>query len=394
MKRIHFSMLLILLAALLAGCGSGQNAGGPPPPMVKATVVETRDVPLSFEYVGQTAGSREVQVRARVGGILLRRTYIEGASVNQGDVMFTIDPDRSDAGLTQQVGELARQRATLENSRRERDRIVKLYDEGAVSAQERDNAVTAYESALASVTAAQGSVRAAQLDVNYAEVRAPISGITSKEVVSEGSLITTDASGSLLTTISQLDPIYVNFSIPGTEALMLRRWRDTGRMALPESGYSLRLKLADDSEYKNLGTVNYYSKQVDPETGSIRVRGEFPNHEALVLPGQFVRVYVEGGVLKNTLLVPQRAVLFTQNGPIVYVLDEHSVASARPLKLGETVADSFIVEQGLKSGERIVSDGIIKVRPGTPVNVAPDQPPAEKTEPQAKITQGGDEGKK
>lgn len=387
MKRIYLSLLMILGIALTAGCDSSQQAGGTPPPMVRAMVIETRDVPLSFEYVGQTTGSREVQVRARVGGILLRRTYVEGAAVKQGDLMFVIDPDRSDAGLTQEVGALAKAKAAMENARRERDRIVKLYSSGAVSTQERDDAVTAYESAVASVTAAQGSVRAAQLDVNYSEVRAPISGITSKEVVSEGSLITTDASGSLLTAISQLDPVYVNFSVPGTDALMLRRWHDTGRMTLPESGYSLRLKLADDSIYPVRGSINYYAKQVDPETGSIRVRGEFPNHDSIVLPGQFVRVYVEGGILKNTLLVPQKSVLFTQNGPIVYVLDTGNLAQARPLKLGQTVQDSFIVEQGLKSGERIVSDGIIKVRPNSPVKVAPDQPESNDQSTPA-ITQG------
>lgn len=356
--------------------------------MVKDMTLELKDQPLTFNYMGQTAGAREIQVTARTGGILLERKYMEGSFVEENELLFTIDPEKSDANLAQYAGTLARERATLENSRRERDRIVKLFKDGAVSAQERDNAVTAYESAAASVQEADAKLRDARISLDYNEVRAPIAGVTSKETVSEGSLII--ANSSVMTTIVQLDPFYVNFSVPGAEALRNRRWLAEGKLILPEEGYSLELRLVDRSMYGPTGFINFSDKKVDPLTGSIRVRGQFPNPDKIVLPGQYVRVFLKGAVLKNALLVPQRAVLFTQQGPIAYVLDENNVASPRPLTLGIEVEDSFVVEAGLQPGDRIVSEGVIKVRPGTPVNVAPPAPAEGQAAPAAKPEQEGE----
>ncbi|MEF2145443.1 MAG: efflux RND transporter periplasmic adaptor subunit [Desulfovibrionaceae bacterium] len=391
--------LALLLASALSACsGDDQKAGGPPPPLVQDMTLALRDQPMTFEYMGQTAGAREIQVTARTGGILLERKYLEGSFVEENDLLFTIDPEKSDANLAQTAGELARQKASLENSRRERDRIVKLYADGAVSAQERDNAVTAYESALASVQESAAKVRDARISLNYNEVRAPISGMTSKETVSEGSLII--ANTSVLTAITQLDPLYVNFSVPGSEALRTRRWRAEGKMVIPEDGFTLRIKLVDGTMYERLGHINFSDKKVDPATGSIRIRGQFANPESMVLPGQYVRVFVEGGVLKDALIIPQRAVLFTQKGPMAYVLDENNIASPRPLELGVSINDDFVVESGLKPGDRIVSEGVIKVRPGSPVSVAPAQAkdaseekatPEDSSKPEkAPTTEGGD----
>lgn len=351
----------------------GEASGAMPPSMVTAVVVERADTPVSYEYMGQTVGSREVQVRARTGGILLERHYIEGGYVEEGDLLFTIDPEKSDANLAQTVGELARQRATLENAKRDRDRLVKLFKDGAVSASERDNAVTAYQSALASVQESEARMNDARISRNYSEVRAPISGMTSKETLSEGSLVITGE--SVLTTISQLRPMYVNFSVPGAEGLNARRMVAKGLIALPEAGLDLRLRLVDGSMYPRVGFINFEDKRVDPETGSIRMRGQFPNPDDLILPGQYVRVFVEGAVMADALLVPQSAVLFTQQGPIVYALDENNVAQARPVVLGQTIEDSYIVAEGLENGERIVSQGVIKVRPGVPVSIRAEGPP-------------------
>jgi membrane fusion protein (multidrug efflux system) len=371
--RLGLLMIAIFVLAL-AGCGSDEPQGQMPPPMVKAATLKRQDQPLTFEYMGQTAGAREIDVTARTGGILLERKYVEGSYVEENDLLFTIDPEKSDANLAQYVSTLARERATLENSRRERDRIVKLYKDGAVSAQERDNAVTAYESALASVQEAEAKVRDARISVDYNEVRAPIAGMTSKETLSEGSLVI--ANSSVLTTITQLDPFYVNFSVPSGVALRNRRWLAEGKMMLENDEYTLGLRLVDGSIYPISGFINFSDKRVDPQTGSIRVRGEFSNPDKIVLPGQYVRVFVKGAVLKQALLIPQRAVLFTQQGPIVYVLDDQNMPTARPIKLGIEVEDKFVVEDGLKDGERIISEGVIKVRPSVPVTVAPDQPKA------------------
>ncbi|GAB6177074.1 efflux RND transporter periplasmic adaptor subunit [Desulfobaculum senezii] len=375
-KHLILFACLLLSAALATGCTESEasKSATPPPPLVKAQTVSRTDVPLTLEYVGQTAGSREVQVRARVGGILLKRAYVEGSPINEGDLMFTIDPEPFRAELGQANGQLAKCKATLQKAILDRDRILELFKEGAVSTQERDNALTTYDSAKADVEAASARVREAAINLGYTDVRAPISGITSKETRSEGSLISTDASGSLLTTITQLDPIYVNFSIPGTEALHYRKLAEEGRLHLPEAGYSVRIRLSDGTIYDTKGHINFSDKQVDPMTGSIRSRAEFSNTEGMVLPGQFVRVLLDGAMLENCLMVPQRAVLFTQNGPIVYTLDENGTASPRPVTLGDSVGEAFVVESGLKDGERIVSEGVVKVRPGTPVNVAGTKP--------------------
>ncbi|NJB68124.1 membrane fusion protein (multidrug efflux system) [Desulfobaculum xiamenense] len=384
MSKVGRLTLLCLLfaTALMSGCTEGNASKGsgktPPPPLVKAQVVERSDIPLTVEYVGQTAGSREVEVRARVGGILLKRAYVEGSPIREGELMFTIDPEPFRADLAQANGQLARCKATLQQAGLDRDRILALYADGAVSTQERDNAITAYDAAEADVQAASARVREAAINLGYTEVRAPISGMTSKETRSEGSLVSTDAAGSLLTTITQLDPVYVNFSIPGTEALHYRKLAAEGKFSVPTDGYTVRIRMSDGAVYSVPGRINFSDKQVDPMTGSIRSRAEFSNPQGQVLPGQFVRVLLDGGVLTNALLIPQRAALFTQSGPIVYVLDDKGIPSPRPVVLGDTVGESFIVESGLEGGERIVAEGVVKVRPGMPVNVAGAAPAAPK----------------
>jgi membrane fusion protein (multidrug efflux system) len=202
-------------------------------------------------------------------------------------------------------------------------------------------------------------------------VRAPISGITSQETRSEGSLVTTDSAGSLLTTITQLNPLYVNFAIPGTESMQIRRLASEGKVVIPADGYTVRLKLSDNSVYGETGKMNFEDRYVDPATGSIRARAEVSNADALVLPGEFVRVRLEGAYYKDALVVPERAILFSQKGPMVYVIDDKNVASIRPVQLGQTVASGFIVEGGLQAGERVIADGIMKVRPGAPVMILP-----------------------
>lgn len=357
--------LLALLALAAAGCsGDGGERRQPPPPMVEVDEVHKADLPITFSYSGRTQGVRDIEVRARTGGILLERKYVEGAFVEQGDLLFTIDPEKNDANLSQMLGELARNRATLENARRERDRITRLYSEGAVSASERDNAVTAYEAALANVQQSAAKVNEARISRNYNEVRAPISGVTSEESLSEGSLVDTSTA---LTTITQLDPFYVTFAIPGPEELRNRRWRSEGLLEVPEGGYELQLTLVDDSAYPHPGRINFRDRRVNPQTGAVMVRGEFPNPDLLVLPGQYVRVSLAGAKLKSVLSVPQSSVLFTQKGPVVYVLDEKNTAAMHQVKLGIEVGERFVVLDGVKAGERIVADGVNKIRPGAPV---------------------------
>lgn len=370
--------LLLPLVALLslmsaAGCGkdsSGQTpgAGAPPPSEVVVKTLVSADIPLDLEYVGQISGSREVQVRARVGGILLRRAYEEGAKVRQGDLLFEIDPEPLKAALEQAKGALGQSEARLASAKRNLDRMKKLRQADVISQKDIDDAQTEFEAATADVRTAQAKVREAGINLGYTKVEAPITGITSKETRSEGSLVGNTADSSLLTTINRIDPVYVNFSIPGAQAMKFRKDRAEGRVVFPNgSDFEVRLLLSDGTQYPHPGHINFMDTQVDPQTGVVKARAEFPNPAGEILPGQFVRAKLLGAVLKQSMTVPQGAVLRTQQGPMVWVVNAQDMVEPRPVTLGVTLGNSYLLESGVNSGERVIVEGVIKVRPGAPV---------------------------
>jgi len=375
--------VLCALCAGLSGCAtdsSGQetSAKAPPPPEIVAYTVKRADIPLHMAYMGQTAGSREVQVRARVGGILLRRNYEEGQPVRQGELMFEIDPAPYQAALEQAKGALGQTEATLVQAERDAKRMETLYKGDVVAKKDYDDARTTQDSAKAAVEAARGKVREASLNLEWTKVTAPISGLTSKETKSEGSLISTTSDSSLLTTINRVDPLYVNFSMSGPEMLRLRKDLAAGKVVIGAGGdYVVRLVLPDGSVYKEPGRINFTDTQVDATTGVVKVRAEFKNPDGSVLPGQFVRVRLEGAHYKDALAVPQGAVLNTQQGAMVWVLDAANKVSPRPIVLGQSVGNDYLVDKGLINGDRIVAEGIIKVRPGMIVRVRQDNAPAQ-----------------
>ncbi len=374
--------LCAVAVALCAGCGSessGQNAPAPAPPPVEVKTMTTvrADLPLGYEYMGQTAGSREVQVRARVGGILLKRAFEEGMPIRQGELMFEIDPAPYHAALEQAQGELGQAEARLSRAKRELARMEKLLAGKVVSQKDYDDALTEFEGATAEVKSAQGKVRVAELNLGYTRVDAPITGMTSREARSEGSLVTLAGDGSLLTSILRVDPLYVNFSIPNTLMLRVRRLVEERRVTFgPEGTWVARMVLPDGSEYPHIGRINFTDTQVDPDTGVVRMRASFPNPDNVVLPGQFVRLHLGGGTLQDVLTVPQGAVLRTQQGNMVWTVDQAGVVAPRPVVLGDTLGNDYIVESGLSGGERIIVEGVIKVRPGATVREAASGDPA------------------
>ncbi len=374
------ALLLLATAALLTACGNQSADGGQhaaaPLAQVRALTVQLADLPLTSEHAAQVTGSRDVEVHAQVGGILLERAYREGAPVRKGDLLFRIDPDTASASNQQARGELNRLRAALEQTRIDRDRTLALFSKDVVSAQERDKAVTDYEQAKAAVDAAVAAVRETAITLDRTEVRAPISGITSRESLSEGSLVSL-GSNSLLTVITQTDPVYVNFSVPGSAVLRNKRLMDEGKLLMPEQGLTVRLRLSDGEAYDRTGIIGFADSRENPLTGTVDFRATIPNPDGTVLPGSYVRVSIEGLVLKDVIVVPQRAVLFTKDTPLVYVLDAEGTAAARPVVLGRSIGDRFVVEQGLAPGETIVSEGVIKVRPGAKVAVIDETAPAD-----------------
>jgi len=390
MRIVSVLCVLLALATVLSGCATdsaGQQEAGktasPPPPEIVAYTVSKSNLPMHLAFMGQTAGSREVEVRARVGGILLRRNYEEGGRVRRGDLMFEIDPAPYQAALDQAKGALGQTEANLAQAKRDAERMEKLYKGDVVAKKDFDDAKTTLDSTTAAVASAQGKLREAALNLEWTKVTAPISGMTSKETRSEGSLITTTSEGSLLTKISRIDPLYVNFSMSGSEMSKLRKLQAEGKVIIADKGeFVVRLTLPDGTDYEKPGHINFTDTQVDTATGVVKVRAEFPNADGGLLPGAFVRVHLDGAHYKDVLSVPQGAVLNTQQGAMVWTVDDNKQIAPRPVVLGETVGNDYIIEKGLAPGERIVAEGVIKVRPGMTVQVR-EETPAQAAAPQA-----------
>lgn len=369
-------------AALLAGglmmalSGCNQAVGSPaapPVPEVAVVTVQPRDLPAVYEYVGQTAGVREVEVRARVSGILERWNYKEGAAVKAGDSLFTIDPEPFRAELARAEADLASAEASLAQATRNAARLKPLWDVKAVSQKEYDDAQSAEQVATANVTAAQAALTQARLNLSYTRVEAPISGTTSRAVMSEGSLV--QAQQTLLTTISQLDPVHVIFSFTEAEHLRFRRELSEARLTLPQHGnFDVRLTLADGSEYPHAGKVDFTDVRVNTNTGTIEARAVVPNPQRLLRPGQFVRVHLSGATRPNAIAIPQRAVLEGPNTKLVMIVNSQGMVESRPVQVSDWSGTEWLITAGLKPGDTVIVDGVVKARPGSPVKIAQAPP--------------------
>lgn len=374
------------LAAALAACGGGEQHGGfggfPPAP-VTLMDAKTTTVPIRFEYVGQTAGSKEAEVRARVQGILEKRAYQEGGAVKAGQTLFVIDPKPYAAQAEQAAAALAQAQAQHAQARRNLERLKPLVADSAISQREYDDAVSNEEASAAAVKLAQARLTEARLNLSYTTVTAPVSGYASRALKSEGSLVT-PGQDSLLTTVSQIDPIHVNFSVAENEQLRNTRALADGKLIAPDpkKGYEVSVRLADGSVLARKGRLAFIDTRINPATGSYDARALIANADAALRPGQFVRVVVEGASRPNAILVPQRAVMEGPQGKFVYVAGKsdkgQDVALARPVVVGDWVeidgANQWIVESGLKPGDKVVIEGMGKIFPvpgGAPIVLGP-----------------------
>lgn len=385
MSLKHFcrTVVLIAAAAVVAGCGpsAAPGPGAFPPAVVTVVTAEAKDLPVSYEYPAQTAGYREVEVRARVTGILERRNYREGALVKQGQSLFTIDPQPFRVALARAEADMAVAEARLAQARREVVRLKPVIEARAISQKEFDDALSAEQVADAEVKSARARVNEAKLNLEYTRVEAPISGAASRSVVSEGTLVSGPA--VLLTTVTQTDPIYVIFGIPDREYLALRRDVDAGRLKLPQHGrFQASLTLADGGAYPRSGAVNFTDVRVNAQTGTIEARAEFANPDGALRAGEFVRIVLSGAVRPGAIVVPQRSVLEGPKGKFVYIVDAEGKAQPRPVEVGDWAGEGWIVNAGLKAGERVIIDGVMKIGPGAPVKVAEGKPAGEAAGPQ------------
>jgi membrane fusion protein, multidrug efflux system len=382
----RIALLSAMIAALcVSGCSKEgappKGAGGPgdamPPPEVAVVTVQAKDAPLTFEYVGQTAGSRDTEVRARVGGILQKRLFTEGSNVKRGSTLFQIDP----ANLQMQVNALEAGASVAEarfnQTKRDLARLTLLIAEKAISQKEFDDARSAAESAEASLKQARAQVSEAKLNLGYTRVVAPIGGVIGAAAKADGSLVN---STDMLATIVQVDPIYVNFSISEGDLLKLNREIAAGQVSAPGKrsangsyDFKVNLKLADGSVFPREGKMNFASEKLNATTGSFDARAEFANADGALRPGQFVRVLLAGAKRANTITVPQRAIVDGPMGKMVFKVTPDNKLAPQPVELDGWSNGEWIVTKGIASGDRVMVDGVIKAHtPGMVVKpVAP-----------------------
>ena len=369
-----------LLVPALAACGpSGQNGhGGFPPAQVSIMTVAPKTLPAVFEYTGQTLGSREVEVRARVTGILLSRNFVEGGHVAKGQSLFTIDPAPFAAALARAEADVAGAEARLAQAKKNAARLKPLYAEQAVSQKEYDDATSAEAIAAADLQAAKARLTEAKLNLLYTKVESPAAGIAGRAQRSEGTLVS--GPEVLLTTVTQIDPIWVSFGVPDNDLLRINAERAAGRLQAPKDGnYTVTVRLADGTTYAQQGKLNFTDVRISGTTGTSERRAELPNPKGVLQPGQFVRVKLEGAVRPDAITVPQRAVLEGPQGKFVYVLGEGSKAEPRPVQVGEWIGEDWIIQSGLKAGDKVIVDGTARIfAPNSPVQVAEPKKESEK----------------
>jgi membrane fusion protein (multidrug efflux system) len=363
---------VVSLLAPLVACGRSAPPE-PPPPEVLVVEVATRDVPVISEWLGTTEGFVDAEVRAQVTGYLIKRSYEEGQRVKTGEILFLIDPRPFQAALAQAQGQLGFAKADLQRNHLDVVRYTPLVKQGAVSQQEYDNAVQRERGAQASVQAAEAAVEKARIDLGFTEVRSPVDGIVGLAQAQLGDLVGPN-DPKPLTDVSQLDPMKVSFPLSEQDYL---RFAPQIEQAVRTGSFrkdSLELVLADGSVYPHRGTGYPAGRAVDPRTGTITVKGVFPNPDALLRPGQFARIRVETDLRKGARVVPQRALNDLQGTKQLAVVGPDDKVDIHTVRVGPTWGTLQVIEEGVAPGDRVIVEGFQKVRPGMVVAAKPAPP--------------------
>jgi membrane fusion protein (multidrug efflux system) len=367
----HSLVVLALSAALsLAACSKDKAAAGAPgampPPEVGVVTLQVADVPLAKELVGRLSAYRSADVRARVPGVLQRRLYEEGSDVRKGQALFQIDPAQLQAALAQAQGALAQAQASAANAHAAAERARGLIASKFISQADYDNAVAAERTNAAAVQAAQASVQAARINLGYATVRAPISGRAGKQQVTEGALVG-QGDATLLTTVDQLDPMYVDFSMSVAEMAQVRQAQSGGDR-------SVRILLPDGSPYDRPGVLDFSGDVVDPATGAVSLRARIDNPDGVLLPGTYVTVQAVLGEQKSVFLVPQAAVQRDAKGAYVLVVGKDGMVARKDIVTGAASGSDWVVREGVAAGDQVIVSGLQRAIPGQPAKAGPVHP--------------------
>ncbi|GGD57399.1 efflux RND transporter periplasmic adaptor subunit [Caballeronia grimmiae] len=377
-ERVPYHLVSAATAAmLLAACGQKQSAPPPQTPEVGVVTVQPTAVPVTAELPGRTSAYLVAQVRARVDGVVLRREFTEGSIVKAGQRLYKIDPAPYIAQLNNAKASLAKAQANLASTTAQANRYKVLVAANAVSKQDYDNAVASQGQAAADVAAGKAAVDAAQINLGYTDVVSPVTGQVGISQVTPGAYVQA-SQATLLATVQQLDPTYVDLTQSSLDGLKLRRQIQEGRLTTSgPNAAKVSLVLEDGRIYSEKGKLQFTDVTVDPTTGSVTVRAIFQNKDRVLLPGMFVRGRIEEGVNPSALVVPQIGITHDQKGtPTALVVGDDNKVMLRQLVTSGTYGQNWVVESGLKAGDRVIVQGVDKVRPGAEVKVVPAQLPA------------------
>ncbi|MDX3975693.1 efflux RND transporter periplasmic adaptor subunit [Shinella sp.] len=352
---------------ILAGCQEEQaQQGGAafPPPQVAVVTVKAEDVPITNDLPGRIAATRTAEVRPRATGIVIERIFEQGSQVKEGDVLYRIDPAPFQVQVTSAEATLRRAKAVQAQANNTAARQEQLRKSNVASAQTYDDAVAQLAQADADVAIAEASLATAKLNLEYTDVKAPISGRIGRALITEGALVSANGTENLAT-IQQLDPVYADFTQSATDLIRLRKALQDGALMADNNSAKVNLVLDDGSAYAHPGKLLFSEAAVDETTGQVTLRGEFPNPDGDLLPGMYVRVQIEQGIEKNAVIVPQQAVQRDASGSaLVYVVSADNKAGTRSVRVGRAAGTNWVITDGLKNGEKIIVEGFQKVQPG------------------------------
>ncbi|HJR72419.1 MAG TPA: efflux RND transporter periplasmic adaptor subunit [Luteimonas sp.] len=360
---------VLAMSALLAACGKQEAPPAPPPPEVGVLAVKPANVPLQKDLVGRLAAYRSADVRARVPGVLQRRAYAEGSDVRKGQLLFVIDPAPLRAALSQAQASLAQAQASYTNAKVAADRARQLAPTNFISKSDLDNAQAAERSAAAAVQAGKASVDSARINLGYASVSSPIDGRAGKQQVTEGALVG-QGDATLLTTVDQIDPLYVNFSLSVAELEQVR----AAQGGQTRGKAQVQVLLPDGTPYSRMGELDFSGDIVDPATGAIALRALLPNPDKTLLPGTYVTLKATLGEQQNVFLVPQAAVQRDAASAYVLVVGQDGKVVRKDIATDRSQGNQWVVRQGLNAGDQVIVSGLQKAQPGQPAKATPWQP--------------------